>query len=105
MTVIDVHRATTAEDEYGDPKPTTWSLWKSFDGLVGWGNPDESVEPGRNTVITNRTVYIEGSAPTGILATDRCWIDGVEYSIEGKVAEWDPSDGYVGAQFAVKAVT
>lgn len=103
MTTITVQRATVAEDIYGDPKPVSWSTWSTFEGEVGWGNPDESIEVGRNTVITNRTVLIRGAAPSGILSTDRVVIGGVTYDIDGAVAEW--GDPHVGTQFAVRLAT
>ena len=103
MTTIDVYRWTTTDDEYGDPQPAERELFGSFDGKVGWGNPDEPLEPGRNTVITNRTVYIRGDQPSGILATDQVEIDGVKYDVDGAVAEW--GDPHKGTQFAVKAVS
>ena len=103
MTTINVFRAEMVEDVYGDLQPGTPALWNTFDGKVGWGNPNESVEPGKNTVITNRTVYIRSTTPTGILSTDQVEIDGIRYDIDGKVAEW--GDDHVGAQFAVKAAS
>ncbi|MET0886251.1 MAG: hypothetical protein ABWX92_07345, partial [Mycetocola sp.] len=67
-----------------------------------WGNPNEVAEPGRNTVITNRSVYIRGDAPSGILSTDQVEVEGIRYDIDGAVAEW--GDPHVGTQFALKAV-
>jgi len=103
MTAIDVYRATTENDEYGDPKPADWSLWASFTGKVGWGNPDEPLEAGSNVVITNRTVFIRSSTESGIRASDRVRIAGIEYEIDGAVAEW--GDPHVGTQFALKAAS
>ncbi len=108
MTSITIRRAVTEEDAYGDPKEKSWGDWKTFaapdyEVLIGWGNADEPLEPGRNTVITNRTVYIRGPEKTGIRATDRAVVDGVEYMIVGKVGEWE-ADEYVGAQFAIREV-
>lgn len=103
MTGIKVYRAGTSEDEYGDTQPATWALWKTLDGQVAWGNPNEPLEAGRNTVITNRTVFIRGTAPSGIQASDEIEVDGIRYAIDGAVAEW--GDPHVGTQFAVKAAT
>jgi hypothetical protein len=106
MTTITVKRGTPVPDEYGDPQMppvSQWPVWRTFDGLVGWGNPDEPLEAGKNTIITNRTVYIESDTTTGILASDIVVIDGVEYAVDGTVAEWADEDGPVGAQFAIKA--
>lgn len=103
MTAIDVLRATTVNDEYGDPQPGAWAVWSSFSGKVSWGNPDEPLEAGKNTVITNRTVFIRSSAPSGIQPSDRVVIDGVTYDIDGAVAEW--GDPHVGTQFALKAAS
>jgi len=102
VTAIKVYRVTTEEDEYGDPQPASWALWKTFEGKVGWGNPDEIAEPGRNSVITNRSVYIRGDAPSGIRASDQVDVDGIRYDIDGAVAEW--GDPHKGTQFALKKV-
>jgi len=103
MTTIDVYRATTVEDPYGDPQAGVWELWATFDGKAGWGNPDEPLAAGSNTVITNRTVYIRAAAPSGILASDEVEVDGTRYAIDGAVAEW--GDPHKGTQFAVKGVS
>lgn len=100
MTDINIYRATVTDDIYGDPQPAVWSLWKTLNGKSGWGNSNESVAPGRNTVITNRTVYIRGIVASGILSTDQVEIEGIRYSIDGAVAEWG-----AGTQFAVKKAT
>lgn len=108
MTAVTVKRGTPVVDEYGDPQmppSAQWPTWATFDGLVGWSNPSEPLEAGKNTVITTRTVYVESDTPTGIRDSDRVVIDGVEYAVDGKVGEWADEDGYVGAQFAVKAVS
>lgn len=103
MTAISVYRAVTVKDEYGDPQPGVPVLWETFDSKVGWGNPDESAEPGRNTVITNRTVFIRGDVPSGIRSSDQVEVDGIRYDIEGAVAEW--GDPHKGTQFALKAAS
>lgn len=105
MTQVDVYRASTTEDAYGDPQPGAWALWETFQGFVGWSNPEEPLQVGRNTVITNRTVYIRGTEPTGILATDQVEVEGVRYAIDGTVGEWVHKDTYIGAQVAIKAVS
>lgn len=102
MTAIKVFRATPVEDENGDTQPGDFELWKTFEGRAGWGNPDEAVEPGKNTVITSRTVLFRGAEPSGILPTDQVEIDGIRYNIDGAVGEW--GDPHTGTQFAVKAV-
>lgn len=110
MTTATIRRAETVENADGDPVAGAFEDWKTFappsdEVFVAWGNPDEPLEVGRNTVITSRTVYIRTAEPTGILASDQVIIDGVEYAIEGTVAEWSDPDGYVGAQFAIRAVS
>tara|TARA_R110002051_G_scaffold1853_1_gene10148 strand:- start:13265 stop:13573 length:309 start_codon:yes stop_codon:yes gene_type:complete len=99
MTTVTIFRATTAEDEYGDPKPATWSQLLEFDAKVGWEKPDEASEPTRRTEVTRRAVFARGVRDTGIRATDEAEIAGVRYSIEGTIAQW-PS----GTHFTVRAV-
>jgi len=102
---IKVFRPDVQLDEYGDPKPVAWVLWKAFDGFFAPANPAEALQPGSNTVIHGGVVYIRGAAPTGILATDQVEVRGLRYAVDGAVGEWSGYTGYKGDQFAVKAVT
>lgn len=88
--------------EYGD-----LVVWKSFDAKVAPSNPAEANPVGRNAVVSGYTVFVEGTAPTGILATDVVEINGEDLAVDGKVGVWfDEFTGeYVGDQFAVKEAT
>jgi len=105
MPLISIQRPVTVVDVYGDPQPGSWQHFADFDGLIGWTDVPETLEPGRNTVVRKRTAYIRGTEPSGILATDRAVIDGVTYLIDGDVAEWADDDGHVGTELHLKAVS
>lgn len=101
---IKVFRSVSVEDEYGDPQPATWVLWREIPGLFAPANPTEKLEPGRNTVISGGAVYIRGAEPTGIRATDQVEMRGIRFAVDGDVGSWSGKQGYKGDQFAVKAV-
>lgn len=100
---IKVFRSVSVDDEYGDPQPATWVLWRELSGLFAPANPAEKLEPGRNTVITGGAVYIRGTAPTGITSADEIEIRGTRFAVDGEVGSWSGKQGYKGDQFAVRA--
>jgi hypothetical protein len=103
VTEISVYRAATQRDAYNDPQDAAFVLFGAFEGDVSWTNPDEKVEPGRNTVIAARGVFIRTASSTGIRESDQVAIDGIRFAIDGMVAEW-AHGGTIGTQFALKAV-
>ena len=102
---VEVWRAGSATDPYGDPVPGVWSKQASYDAVLGPSNPSEPVEVGRNAVITGGTVYIRDllSVPD-IRATDRAKVRDVMFEIDGEVGVWRRSDSYA-VQFAIKRVS
>lgn len=101
---VEIWRAGSSTDEYGDPIPGTLAKATEYQGRFAPNNPSEPVEVGRNAVITGGTVYIRdlASAPD-IRATDHAKIRGVTYPIDGEVGVWRRSSDWA-VQFAVKAV-
>ncbi len=102
--MVEIWRATTVDDAYGDPVPGVWSKLSDQVARFAPSNPAEPVEVGRNAVITGGVVYIRDlpSVPD-IRATDRAKVRGVMLDIDGEVGVWRRSSDW-GVQFAVKAV-
>ena len=100
---IQILRATTTTDSYGDPVPGGFTDHIKLVGKFAPSNPAEPVEVGRNAVITGGTVYARTDSVPDILASDRASIRGVEYLIDGEVGIWNRPSG-IGVQFGVKAV-
>lgn len=98
---IQITRATSATDPYGDPIPDVYANSVLLSGKFAPNNPSEPVEVGRNTVITGGTVYVRTPTIPDVKATDHAVIRGVEYEIDGEVGVWRRSSGF-GIQFAVK---
>lgn len=102
---VEIWRASTVEDEYGDPVPGVWAKLSDHVGRFAPSNPAEPVEVGRNAVITGGIVYIRDLATVpNIRATDRVSVRGVMLDIDGEVGVWRRSKGFA-VQIAVKAVT
>ena len=100
---METWRAGSATDPYGDPVPGTYAKKLTLAGRFAPNNPSEPVEVGRNTVITNGTVYARTATVPDVLATDRAVIRGVAYEIDGEIGVWRRDAGF-GIQFAVKRV-
>lgn len=106
MTDIIILRAESTEDAAGDRVEGDFVDHLSLSGKVAPSNREESVEVGRNAVITQATVYVRDlPAPPDIRHTDQARIRGKTYSIEGEVGLWEREDsGTWAVQFAVKWV-
>lgn len=85
---VEVLRATTAEDEYGNEEPswgtatTTTVTGCSVQPVLG-----AEVTVGRETIVSRWQLY----APDGtdLLATDRVRFQGSTYEVDGEVQRWD----------------
>lgn len=99
---VEIWRAGSATDDYGDPIPGVFAKHLTLSGKFAPNNPAEPVEVGRNAVITGGTVYVRDlpSVPD-IRPTDRARVRGVEYEIDGEVGVWRRSASFA-IQFAVK---
>lgn len=102
VETIQITRAGSATDEYGDPIPGEYANHLALAGRFAPNNPAEPVEVGRNAVITGGTVYVRDLAsPPDVLPTDRAVIRGVTYEIDGEIGVWRRNTGFA-VQFAVK---
>lgn len=101
---IMVRRATTEDDEYGDPQPDDWADLQEYTAKFAPSNPSEDLAVGRNTVITGGAVYIRDlpSRPD-IRSSDRVIVRGVELDVDGEIGAWLRADTWA-VQFAVKGV-
>lgn len=75
----------SAKDKYGDAVES-WSA--PIDLAVYSVAPRSSDEPeeGRNAVVSGVSLHAPPGTPVGPL--DRVVIDGVEYEVEGEIADW-----------------
>lgn len=101
--LIQVTRAATVDDPYGDPVPGVFVDHLALVGKFAPSNPSEPIEVGRNTVITGGTVYVRVSTVPDVVASDHAVIRGVEYEIDGEIGVWRRASGF-GVQFAVRRV-
>lgn len=98
-TVVRLRSTGGGFDRYGDPIPGTDDETPIDGALVAFASSSEPVVVGRNSVITQDTLYLpEG---TDALATDRFRVRGKEYEIEGEPADWAGA----GVVVAIKKVT
>ena len=101
---IQIKRATSTTDPYGDPVPGAYANHVALLGKFAPNNPGEPAEVGRNAVITGGTVYVRAESIPDVKPTDRAVVRGVVYDIDGEIGVWRRSSGF-GVQFAVKAVS
>lgn len=104
---IQVRRASSDTDAYGDPTPGEYEDHVLLDGKFApsaLSSSTEPVEVGRAVVISGGAVYARTPTVPDIVATDRVLIRGSEYEIDGEIGVWRRSSEF-GIQFAVKRVT
>lgn len=98
--------AQTGTDAFGQPVYGP-DVETTIDGaMFAPGGSSESVEVGREAVVTAPTLYFRAAWPD-IVETDRIRVRGVEYDVDGRPADWrDPfgTDGPGGLVVTLKAV-
>lgn len=77
---------TGSEDAHGNPVET-WGAPVTVEGCAfAPAGSIESVEPGRNPVVTSPTVF--APAGTAVSARDRVTVRGLLYQVDGDPAVW-----------------
>lgn len=107
MTAVMVRRKPSVYDEAGSlVKTGVWVDHLALVGKVSSASSGESVEVGRNAVITTGTVFVRDLPfRPDILHTDRVKIWDATYQIEGEVGVWERETlGTWAVQFGVKRV-
>lgn len=100
--LVQIRRAATSTDPYGDPVPGDYADHILLSGRFAPSPPAEPVEVGRNAILSKGIVYVRDlPSPPDIEATDRASIRGVEYELDGDVGVWRRDDSWA-IQFAVK---
>lgn len=84
--VITVRRATTTEDEYGNPAPTG-ELVTTVEGCSVQALSGTEVTVGRDTIVSRWQVFAPPSAD--VTATDRVEWAGDTYEVDGEVQRMD----------------
>lgn len=79
-------RGKTGEDAYRNDV-YGWTRTKLADGLFAPGGISEPIEPGREPVVTEPTVYWRNAWPD-VIAADRIEVRGLTYDVIGDPADW-----------------
>lgn len=84
--LIEVWRAATAVDEYGDPVRGTFSRVGEFWGLFAPANPAEEVVVGAEPRVEKAAVYV--TEKVDVTEHDRLRVRGDDFEVDGVPRLW-----------------